>query len=190
MTEIIDAVQPAAGWWAPKKRSVADSLRSVGDSMFGYGARDEIKNQNMSREQTIAGAKVKATDALRRGDTLEFLAQSILADPSGSSAVTFARQAGLIPNLPPIGTAPPPSTPQPANVAPQPGAVRPYRSLANPVDDPEANRPARPPSVWDAAPGNFGPTPDVLGTGFPKKRPILFNSVGDYAAPLQPGGPN
>lgn len=167
--------------------------------MYGYGARNEIKSQSLTREQTIAGANVKATDALRRGDTMEFLAQSILADPSGSSAVTFARQAGLIPNLPPIGTAPP-SLPQPANVAPPPGAVRPYRSPANTFDAPEANRPAKPPSVWDAAPAAADPTAgrstklpladpyEVYRSmaGVPKKPANPLNAAGDYDL-TQPG---
>lgn len=200
MTKIINAARPVAIPGVPTDTPIADSLRSVGDSMYGYGARNEIKSQNMSREQTIAGAKVKATDALRRGDVTEFLAQSILADPTGSSAATFARAAGLIPNLPPIGAPPPPSTPQPANVAPQPGAVRPYRSPANTFDAPEANRPAKPPSVWDAAPAGSDPT--VGGStklpptdpyevyrsmaGLPKKPANPLNAAGGYD-PTQPG---
>lgn len=200
MTEIVNAAEPPASWWAPK-RSIADSLGSIGDSMYGYGARNEIKSQKMSREQTIAEANVKATDALRRGDTMEFLAQSILADPTGSSAATFARAAGLIPNLPPIGTAPPPSTPQPANVAPRPGAVRPDSSTANPFEvGQKPIAPRVPPSVWDSAPGNFGvagvgstklpPDPyEVFRSmaGVPKKSPNPLNAAGDYD-PTQMGG--
>jgi hypothetical protein len=201
MTQIIDAEQPAAGWWAPKNRSISDSMSLIGDSMFGHGAIDEGKNQNRLREQTRVDATAKAEAAFRRGDLMEFMAQAIRADPSNSASAEYALAAARLAgnrNLPTIGA---PALPPPymANVAAQLPAGQPYGSTAKPFDVSESNRPAKPPSVWDSAPRTFGPaagvskkiSPDPYevfrsAAGLSKKPPNPLNAAGDYD-PTQPG---
>jgi hypothetical protein len=144
MTKIIDTSSPTP--------SIADSLRTIGDSTFGYGALGAWKNNKAAGKKAQADAAAKAQDALRRGDVLEFLAQSEAAGTSGDDALNYVRAGGLLPARPSmLDPVPRMRAVLPSNAAP------PYRTIRSP---------ARSQSVWDTAPGTFALTPSV-----PKKAP-------------------
>jgi hypothetical protein len=72
--------------------SIADSLRAIGEGSFR--PIDPLTRERMAAEQRHSASRAKAADALSRGDTREYIAQSIMADQSADDAVKYAGAAG------------------------------------------------------------------------------------------------
>jgi hypothetical protein len=141
MTKIIDTSSPTP--------SIADSLRTIGDSTFGYGAIGTWKNNKAAGKKAQADAAAKAQDALRRGDVLEFLAQSAAAGTSGDDALNYVRAGGFLPARP--------SMLDPVPVPRMPRAAAPSATAG----------PATVPSPWDNVPAN-----STLSAGGRKSNPL------------------
>jgi hypothetical protein len=74
--------------------SVSDQFRDIGAGLFGDGLtpyQRQMMALSKAKSSRVEGAHVAAADALRRGDTREYLAQSILADRSGADAGPYLR---------------------------------------------------------------------------------------------------
>src|SRR5690242_19360671 len=108
--------------------------------MFGYGAIAAGKSAKKAGEARRADSLAKAEDAFRRGDVMEYLVQSIRADPSSTAAIDYARATGLLPALDPS------PNPRILGNSPQPPPRPPHTTTSNPFNQSEG----RPPSVWDA----------------------------------------
>ena len=70
--------------------TIADSLRDAGAGMFR--PLDPLSRERIAAEQRHGASRAKAAEALSRGDTREYIAQSIMADQSADDAVKYAGQ--------------------------------------------------------------------------------------------------
>jgi hypothetical protein len=78
----------------PQQGSIADRFRALGDTMFDDGLTP-YQRQMMALQRVkssrIEGAHKLADDALRRGDTLEYIYQSARADRPAADMASYIR---------------------------------------------------------------------------------------------------
>jgi hypothetical protein len=94
--------------------SIADSLKSIGDSM--YRPIDPVSREKIRQMQMQNAARTNMIAALQRGDLIEYGAQGIQAGVPIADAQGYAIQAGVIgpdgrPLVPRFSPAPQPPAP-------------------------------------------------------------------------------
>jgi hypothetical protein len=72
--------------------SIADNLRAVGESV--YAPVDPLSRERILAEQRRSDSRAEAAEALGRGDTKEYIAQSIIANQDPDNAIKYAGAAG------------------------------------------------------------------------------------------------
>lgn len=102
MTKIINAYADGSG-------SIADSLKSLGESMFGNEARDSLVRENVYTGRRKNEAARAAADAYRNGNLVDYGANVVLGNPDSTAMgagqlARFAATPGVTADNPQLQT--------------------------------------------------------------------------------------